>query len=316
MAVPPRGSHRRAASADSRCAEPMSQSQRAKVPTSCSGARPCPGLRASRQVAGLNVTRQTNKREYIDATTAVVSVPVLAEGSGCHPPTERVSDRWPYRAVERSSRRTSPRWWRDQWRVRTGRFVLARRTCIGLRHGDRFVSPVRTESAPARVRPDGRRADGSELGVTRRLRTGFGYMHTATEKTPLFPANSKSDYVSSSVSMALTRGHTVFANGVWNRNLGGLGNAGQLSGRRLDTGLSSQFGRKIANNFQLSVGALADPLQLASRSQFSVRENLSVVTGRGVAERQLLARSPESVVGRAAARATEPARAKPAVSLH
>ena len=41
------------------------------------------------------------------------------------------------------------------------------------------------------------------------------------------------------------------------------------------------LGPKVANNFQFSAGALADPLQLASRSQFSVRDSVSVVTGRG-----------------------------------
>ena len=45
------------------------------------GGSTVPWFAGSRQLAGLNVTRQINSREYVDATTAVVSAPALVGGT-------------------------------------------------------------------------------------------------------------------------------------------------------------------------------------------------------------------------------------------
>jgi hypothetical protein len=245
------------------------------------GGMTVPWFAASRQLAGVSVTRQQSERVYLDATTAAVSAPVLADATVVARQfnvfqtaglTEWLNDR---AAVQvRGGAGTSGVYgqaaasWHGE-RVSAYATGTGSSPQFGLNQLQLVYAPIVDVQT------------GTNWNVTRRLRTGLGYTHTATEATPLFPARSTSDYLSSAVSVALTRNHTLFANGVWNRNLGGLGLAGQLTGRRLDTGLSSQLGPKVANNVQLSAGALADPLQLASRSQFSVRDNLSVVTGRG-----------------------------------
>ena len=240
-----------------------------------------PWFTASRQVAGLTVTREHSDRLYVDATTASVSRPILTNGTRVGRQlnvfqtvglTDRLSDR---AAVQvRGGAGTSGVYGQaaSSWQSdRVSGFIRATGSSpnFGLNQLQLLYAPridVQT---------------GTNWNASGRLSVGIGYNHAETVATPLFPANSISDYLSSTVNVAVTHDHTVFANTVWNRNLGGLGTAGQLTGRRLDTGLGSRLGRYVRNDFQLSVGALADPLQLASRGQFTVRDTLGLMTRRG-----------------------------------
>jgi SdrD B-like domain len=239
-----------------------------------------PLFAASRQLAGVTVTRQQNARTYIDATTAGVSAPQLIDGARVARQsdifqtlgvTERLSDR---AAVQvRGGAGTSGLYGQaaSSWQSeRLSGFVRATGSSpsFGLNELQLLYAP---------------RVDlqtGATLKASSRLSTSIGYSHTETEATPLFPAHAISDYVSGNVSVAVARNHTLFTNAVWNRNVGGLGPTGQLTGRRLDIGLGSRIGRFVTNDVQFSAGALADPLQLASRGQFTVRDTLSVATGR------------------------------------
>jgi hypothetical protein len=240
-----------------------------------------PWFSASRQLAGFTVTRQQSDRTFVDFTTAGVSVPILSDAM-------------------RVARRSSV----FQTLGLTGR--LNDRASVQMRTGvgttgvyGQLATSWQSERLSGFARATGSspnfglnqlqllyapRVDlqaGTNWNATSRLSTGVGYTHTETEATPLFPANATSDYLSSTVNVAITRQHTLFANTVWNRNIGGLGSAGQLTGRRLDTGVGSRLGPHLRNDFQISVGALADPLQLASRGQFTVRDTLGLTTRRG-----------------------------------
>ena len=239
-----------------------------------------PLFAASRQLVGVTVTRQQSARTYIDATTAGISAPQLFEGTRIarHTDifqtvgfTERVNDRT---AVQlRGGAGTSGLYGQaaSSWQSELlSGFVRATGSSpsFGLNELQLLYAPRIDLQTGATLKP------------SRRLSTSIGYNHTETEATPLFPAHSVSDYVSSTVNVAIAHDHTVFANTVWNRNLGGLGTTGLLTGRRLDTGLGSRLGRYVSNDFQVSAGALADPLQLASRGQFTVRDTLTVATAR------------------------------------
>lgn len=245
------------------------------------GGTTVPWFEASRQLVGLNVKHQENARVYIDATSGVISAPVLAGGTAI---ARDVNAFQTVGITERWSERVS-----GQVRGGVGTSGFYGQAASSWQ-GERFSAFVAGAGSSPRFglnqlqlvyAPTVDVQSGATWNVSRFLRTGVGYTHTATEATPLFPASSSSDSVSSTISLALTRHHTVFANGVWNANTGGLGGTGRLTGRRFDTGISSQVASKVSNNFQLSTGALADPLQLASRSEFSVRDSVSVVTGRG-----------------------------------
>ncbi|HEX7794469.1 MAG TPA: SdrD B-like domain-containing protein [Vicinamibacterales bacterium] len=240
-----------------------------------------PWFNASRQLAGFTVTRQQSDRTFVDFTTAGVSVPVPADATRVARRssvfqtiglTDRVNDRASVQM--RAGAGTTGLYgqlatsWQSE---RVSGFARATGSSpnFGLNQLQLLYAPrVDLQS-------------GANWNVTSRLSTGVGYTHTETEATPLFPASGSSDYVSSTINLAVTQAHTLFANTVWNRNLGGLGTPGQLRGRRLDTGLGSRLGRYVRNDFQFSVGALADPLQLASRGQFTVRDTLGLTTRRG-----------------------------------
>jgi hypothetical protein len=245
------------------------------------GGTSLPWFAASRQLAGVNVSRQASSHLYIDSSTAVVRVPVLVDGiaAGRHVSvfqTVGVADRLSDRAAVqlRGGAGTSGYYGQASgaWEGdRASAFVTATGSSpqFGLNQLQLVYAPnVAVQSA-------------ANWNITHRLRTGLGYSHTATQSTPLFPASSTSDYVSSTLSASLTQHHTVFANTTWNRNIGGLGMVGELTGRRVDAGVSSQFGRRIANNVQLSAGALADPLQLNSRSQFTFRDSATIAIRGG-----------------------------------
>src|SRR5262249_42721833 len=117
--------------------------------------------------------------------------------------------------------------------------------------------------------------------VMRRVHLGGGYSHTTMQATPLFPASSASDYASGTISVALASGQTLFTNTTWNRNVGGLATSRRTLRRRVDAGLSPQSGRRLANTLQLSIGSLADPLQLGSRGEQSIRDNATLAIPGG-----------------------------------
>jgi hypothetical protein len=239
-----------------------------------------PWFSASRQLAGFTVTRHQSDRTFADFTTAGVSVPILSDAT-------------------RVARRSSV----FQTVGLTGR--LNDLASVQMRAGagttgvyGQLATSWQSERVSGFARATGSspnfglnqlqllyapRVDlqaGTNWNAGSRVSTGIGYTHTETESTPLFPASATSDYLSSTINVAVTHAHTVFANSVWNRNLGGLGTPGLVTGRRLDTGLGSRIGH-VRNDFEISLGALADPLQLTSRGQFTVRDTLGLTTRRG-----------------------------------
>jgi SdrD B-like protein len=240
-----------------------------------------PWFSASRQLAGITITRQQDERTFVDFTTAGVRVPVLFDAARVARQsnlfqtvglTERLSDRASVQM--RAGAGTSGLYgqsaasWQSE-RVSGFARVTGSSPNFGLNQLQLLYAPRLDVQS------------GASWNATSRLSVGGGYTHAETEATPLFPASATSDYVSSTVNVAVTHAHTLFANSVWNRNLGGLGTPGQLTGRRLDTGLGSRLGEKWRNDFQISVGALADPLQLTSRGQFTVRDTIGLTTRRG-----------------------------------
>ncbi len=116
--------------------------------------------------------------------------------------------------------------------------------------------------------------------ATRRLAVGGSYQQSIVQPTPLFPAHVRSENGALNVRFALTARQTLFGTYTIDDNRGGLGAAADRTGRRIDAGLSSEFGTRVANTAQISTGALADPLQLATRSEFALRDNVSLGFGR------------------------------------
>jgi hypothetical protein len=112
--------------------------------------------------------------------------------------------------------------------------------------------------------------------VARRLAVGSTYQQSTIEPTPLVPARVQSRNGAATARLALPWQQTVFATYTLDANHGGLGAIADRTGRRLDAGVSSQFGRRVWNTAQVSIGALSDPLQLAASSDFTLHENVSI----------------------------------------
>jgi SdrD B-like domain len=240
-----------------------------------------PMFAASRQLTGFSVARQSDERLRFDTTGAVVRAPVLVDGIAvAHQVsafqtvgvTNRLNDRAAVQVRAGGGTKGAYGQGATAWQGRRfSAFVTASGSSpqFGLNQLQLVYAPSRTAQS------------GVSWNVVQRLRIGAGYSHNTTQATPLFPASSRSDYLSQTINLTLARHHTLFLNGTWNRNVGGLGAVGEQVGRRLDAGLSSQFGARAANSFYVSSGALADPLQFNSRGEFSVRENLTVAVRGG-----------------------------------
>jgi hypothetical protein len=245
------------------------------------GGTTLPYLAASRQLTGVNFSRQSSDRIYIDATTAAVRAPLLDKSIAVGHQvsafqTVGVTDRLTDRAAVQVHGGAGSTGFYGQgataWQTdRVSAFVTA--TGSSPQFGLNQLQLVYAPSAAV--------SSGANWNVVRRLRTGVSYSHTTMQATTLFPASSTSDYVSSTVNLSPVRSQTLFANTTWNRTIGGLGAAGQTLGRRVDIGLSSQFGRRVANSLQLSAGSLADPLQLNSRGEVSFRDNATLMVRGG-----------------------------------
>ena len=240
------------------------------------GGTTLPWFAASRQLAGFTIARQVNDRVRLDGTTAAVRAPVMANGVTVgHQATafqtfgvtDRISERSAFRLRAGAGNNG---YHAEAAAAREGERVTAYLSAA--RSSPQFgLNQLQLVYAPSVVVQG-----GANLGVTARFRSGVGYSHTTTQPTPLFPAHSSSDYATQTLSFMLTRNHTVFSNATWNRNVGGLGIAGRQFGRRLDAGISSQFSRGAANHAQMSLGALADPLEVNARSEFSLRDDVTI----------------------------------------
>lgn len=238
-----------------------------------------PWSEASRQLVGLTVRHQATHRRLIDTATGAVRAPdtdlsgqrktSMFQTVGL---TERINERTSMQARVGIGHggtfgQGSATWQSD----RTSAFATV--TATSPQFGPNQLQLV---YAPSRVARGG--ASWKPIAA---LTAAVGYDHTVASATPLVPDRSSADYTTASTALGLTRAHTLFASGVWNRTVHGFGLTRQTTGRRLNSGLSSQFGRAIANTFQLSAGALVDPLQVDSRADFSVRNHTSVTVKGG-----------------------------------
>ncbi len=122
---------------------------------------------------------------------------------------------------------------------------------------------------------------GAVWRVLPRLTAAAGYDHTEMGATAFSPDRVSSRNVTSSINVSVARGHVLYATSVWNRVTGSLGSTALTTGRRLDTGWNAQFGASLSNTLQLSSGALADPLDVSSRGDFSIRNTTSATFTRG-----------------------------------
>jgi len=245
------------------------------------GGTTVPWFAASRELAGVTLGRQQNDRVYIDATSSAVSVPVLAGGE---PVSRQFSAFQTAGLTERLGDRVAVQ---IRGGAGTNGFFGQGAASYESERASAFVSASRSSpqfglnQLQLVYAPSENLRTGVSWKPSRRVTIGSSFEHTGTQATPLFPAAAKSDLTTGFISVAVTKSHTLFANSLWTRNAGGLVVTPGTNGRRLDTGLSSRFGPRISNTFQLSSGALTDPLQIDSRSDFSLRDTLSVALQGG-----------------------------------
>ena len=111
--------------------------------------------------------------------------------------------------------------------------------------------------------------------TTSRLTQGLYVEHTDISPGLIYLFKGSSDYLSPNVAYRIARGESLNFTYTYSRNTGGF-NATTTTGNRYDASLNSQLTARVANNAQVTIGSVQDPLQISSEDQFSVRDSVSL----------------------------------------
>jgi hypothetical protein len=119
---------------------------------------------------------------------------------------------------------------------------------------------------------------GMSLTLTHRLTGSVAYQHVITSPGLLYIRRAVSDYLSQSLTYAVTPRQTVGFTYTYSRNSGGFG-ADTTTGHRYVIAVQSRFARSLTNAAQLDLGSVQDPLQLNSEDRFSFRDTFGFPIG-------------------------------------
>jgi len=114
---------------------------------------------------------------------------------------------------------------------------------------------------------------GVTMRVNDRITGSVNFQHSATRSTSLLPLRGASDYYSSNLSFSVSARHSITLNyaNTDNRQTQSIGDNHT---EKIDVALNSHLGKQVSNTVQLTTNRIADPTQINSQREYTVREAL------------------------------------------